>query len=74
VLVSAIETLSDTELEYNSVNFLLSSIELMLTDLEMQINCILAQQIKAFMIPSDVAGTFTFDSLRQGKWLRTATV
>jgi hypothetical protein len=63
VLESAIETLTDTELEYSSVNFLLNSIEMMLIDLEMMVNCILAQQINAFMIPSFVASNLALDSL-----------
>jgi hypothetical protein len=45
VIVSSLETMTDTKLEYRSVNFLLNSIEIMLIDLEMQVNCILAQKV-----------------------------
>jgi hypothetical protein len=52
VIVLSLETLTDVELEYSSVTFLLNSIEDMIVDLEMQVNSILSQDLNAFMIPS----------------------
>jgi hypothetical protein len=64
VIVSSLETLTDTELEYSTVTFLHNNIEIMLIDLEMQVNCILAQKLNAFMIPDCKASSIQLASLR----------
>jgi hypothetical protein len=67
VIVSSLEALTDVELEYSSVTFLLNSIEVMIVDLEMQVNSILAQDVNAFMIPSSTNNSISLSSLRAAK-------
>jgi hypothetical protein len=67
VIVSSLEALTDVELEYSSVTFLLSSIEVMIVDLEMQVNSLLAQDVNAFMIPSSTSNSISLSSLRAAK-------
>jgi hypothetical protein len=57
VIMSSLEALSDLQLEYNSVTFLLNSIEVMIVDLEMQVNSIIAQDLNAFMTPGSTSST-----------------
>jgi hypothetical protein len=64
VIVSSLEALSDVQLEYDSVTFLLNSIEILIMDLEMQVNSIIAQDLNAFMIPSSTSSTVSLHSLR----------
>jgi hypothetical protein len=67
VIVSSIETMTDTELEYSSVTFLLNSIEIVIVDLAIQVNSILAQKVNVFMIPSSAVDIISLDSLRAAK-------
>jgi hypothetical protein len=67
MIVSSLEALTDVELEYSSVTFLLNSIEVMIVDLEMQVNSILAQDFNAFMIPSSTSNSIPLSSLRAAK-------
>jgi hypothetical protein len=64
VIVSSLEALSDIQLEYDSVTFLLNSIEVLIMDLEMQVNSIIAQELNGFMIPSSTSSTISLNSLR----------
>jgi hypothetical protein len=67
VIVSSLEALTDVELEYSSVTFLLNSVEVMIVDLEMQVNSLLAQGVNAFMIPSSSSDSITLHSLQAAK-------
>jgi hypothetical protein len=67
VFVSSLEALTDTELEYSSVTFLLNSIEVMIVDLEIQVNNIIEQEMNAFMIPSSTIDNISVHSLRAAK-------
>jgi hypothetical protein len=67
VIVSSLEVLTDTQLEYGSVTFLLNSIEVMILDLEIQVNSILAQEVNAFMIPSSTIDSISVHSLGAAK-------